>query len=706
MENSKNKKILVSDIECNGLYDECTTMWCAVTHDITTGETKTFSDYSEQIIDGGSEDYLKELDSADVVIGHNFVSYDLPVLKKLFGYEFEGEVVDTLILSKLFWFSRPRVRGAATAHSLAAWGIRTGTGKPEQEQWEEFEESMINRCQKDVVINTKTYEVLMKEKADQPGIDKAIAIEHRVAEICFQQYLNGWPVDFDKLEENIKYLDEEIERLVSEVEPLIPAYVKPKDGKATWEEVNELLDKPWKKVPITKMDHLGKPVRPAVKPFKPKILKSGLYDRYTALWFGIPQENALGERLVAGPYTRITFERVKLSQDALVKKFLLSIGWVPTQWNFKKDSNGKILRDDQNKPIPSSPKLSEDSFDSIEGELGQKIARHHTLVHRRNTLENINDPENKGWKALAKKDGRVHCETDPLGAATSRATHKGLVNVPGVKSLYGREMREVFTHSEDEILVGSDSSAAQLRLLAANMKDDNYVNIVVSGQEEDEDGNFLGTDVHTSNGRAFGLINEDLIEWLKIHNHDHPEYESKHDMFSGLRGQSKNGIYCLLFGGGDAKMGQTIKGTAADGKRLKKQFLDGFPKLANLLNRLNEEWNYNKNTYKEGWIVGLDGRRVYCESNHKLLNYLLQSDEAIMMKYVMVKADNLIRKNNIRAKQLVWMHDEINFSCHPDDQEKLVKILDHSYKVAAEQLSIYCPMDSGIKVGDNWGMIH
>ena len=265
---------VVMDIECNGLYEDVTKMWCAVTHCLENKETKIFSDYSEQIVDGGVQEFIDYIHQADTLICHNIIGYDLPVLEKLFGYKYEGDVIDTLIYSKFLWFTRPKVRGYPTPHSLGAWGVRTGISKPSQEQWLEWEEAMLTRCSEDVRINTVTYERLMLEKSKQPLSDKPLEVEHEIAKICFQQYLNGWLADKDKLEDNIVYLDKKISELEDYIEPEIPPYVKIKDGYCTWEECNKIMGNPFKKVPKTKLDHLGNLIRPAAKPFNPKVLKS------------------------------------------------------------------------------------------------------------------------------------------------------------------------------------------------------------------------------------------------------------------------------------------------------------------------------------------------------------------------------------------------------------------------------------------------
>ena len=700
-------RVIVCDIEANGLLDTCSKMWCAVTQDLTSGETKVFSDYSDTIVDGGTDDFIAYLKTCDKVIGHNWIGYDKEAIRLITGYEHEGDIIDTMLLSKLLHFTRyiPKGAGNGTRHSLATWGVRTGIAKPEQAQWEVWEESMLHRCKTDVEINVAVYHKLVKEMREQPETKQAVRIEHEVAHISAQQTRNGWLVDKEKLRANIEYLDVEIERLRLLLEPQIPHVIAPKDPACTWEESNIKLGTPFNKVPATRLDHLQRPIKPTRIPHIPKILKNGLYDRYTALWLGVPQEDALGERIVGGPFTRIEFKEVKLSQHKLIKDYLLSLGWQPTQWTFKRDRLKKILRDDRNQPIKNSPKITEDSYDTIPGEFGENFGRWATLVHRRNTLANPRD-DKKGWLNIMDSRGRISCDPDTLGAATGRMTHKGLVNVPGIRSIYGKEMRQCFIAPEGKVLIGADAAGAQLRLLAGAMGDEQYLETIISGVEENEKGIFVGSDVHTQNGIAAGLIRKADVDWLRNNKSDHPDYNIKHDAFVGARGRSKNFIYGLLFGAGDAKMGILVGGGAGEGKKMKSQFLSGFPKLRNLMIKLEREFDDNKAIYKEGFIKGLDGRRVYVDSKHKLLNYLLQGAEAVYMKYVMVLADKLLRKNNVDTKLLVFMHDELNYEVSPDNLGKAKKILSHAFSKVGDTLPIGCKMASDPKVGKNWYEIH
>ena len=143
---------LVFDIEANGI-ENVTKVWCYCSQDVETGETYkadiTSSNFSQNVY----TDFL----GADVLIGHNIVRYDLPVLEEVLGVKYEGEVFDTLLMSQLL--NRDRAGG----HSLAAWAKRLGREKQEHEEWDKYSPEMLERCRTDVEINVLIYEALLKE---------------------------------------------------------------------------------------------------------------------------------------------------------------------------------------------------------------------------------------------------------------------------------------------------------------------------------------------------------------------------------------------------------------------------------------------------------------------------------------------------------------------------------------------------------------
>jgi len=150
---------LVFDMESNNLLDNVEHCWCIVAKDIDTDKMYYFK--PEDIQHG-----LLFLQSSDTLIGHNIIKFDLPVFKKLHNFEYTGELIDTLVVSRLLNPDRPKPEGyiGKAPHSVEAWGVRFGHKKPEHEDWSKFTEEMLYRCEQDVLITEKIFYALEEEK--------------------------------------------------------------------------------------------------------------------------------------------------------------------------------------------------------------------------------------------------------------------------------------------------------------------------------------------------------------------------------------------------------------------------------------------------------------------------------------------------------------------------------------------------------------
>lgn len=151
---------------------------------------------------------------------------------------------------------------------------------------------------------------------------------------------------------------------------------------------------------------------------------------------------------IKGPFSKIEYKEINLNSSDQVKKYLLSVGWIPTQYNINKETREL-----------TSPKLTEDSFSSIKDDTGKLVARRNILVHRRRTIQNYDDPENKGILSFLRDDGRVPAEGITCATPTSRSKHmKAVCNIPKAKPnvVYGKEMRRLFCVKPPDLMIGAD----------------------------------------------------------------------------------------------------------------------------------------------------------------------------------------------------------------------------------------------------------
>ena len=94
------KTELLFDLESTGLLRQGSRIHCIVVRRGDDGNT----DVSDHLLERSIIQGVKQLEAADLLIGHNIISYDIPLIKEQFpGFEPQGKVMDTLVLSRLFY---------------------------------------------------------------------------------------------------------------------------------------------------------------------------------------------------------------------------------------------------------------------------------------------------------------------------------------------------------------------------------------------------------------------------------------------------------------------------------------------------------------------------------------------------------------------------------------------------------------------------
>lgn len=160
----------------------------------------------------------------------------------------------------------------------------------------------------------------------------------------------------------------------------------------------------------------------------------------------------------------------------------------------------------------------------------------------------------------------------------------------------------------------------------------------------------------------------------------------------------------FIYGAGDAKLGSIVDGTAADGARLRAQFLSALPKLGELIDKV-------KRAAKRGYLVGLDRRKIWMRRNdngdvmvHKALNTLLQCAGAVVMKQSLVLLTEYAK--DLDYIKVIDMHDEGQADVHPDDAEAYARYAEESIRAAGRHFKLNIPLDAEAKIGNAWHETH
>lgn len=366
-----------------------------------------------------------------------------------------------------------------------------------------------------------------------------------------------------------------------------------------------------------------------------------------------------------------------------IAKVLMDRGWEPTEMT-----------------PTGAPKVDEETLKTAKGiDLTEDILEY-LLINKR--IAQLAEGDN-AWLKLMKEDEdgytRIHGSVNPNGAVTGRATHAypNVAQVPAGRSPYGEECRSLFRVPTGWYEAGIDASGLELRCFAHFLypyDHGEYVNEILNG------------DIHTHNQKMAGLPTRD---------------------------QAKTMIYCMMYGGGDGKLGEVINGTAKDGKALKERFFNAVPAYKELCSDIertlitSSEWvgGVNKVTWRKRAhpdnsnlsithsILGLDRRVVYVRSPHSALNTLLQSAGALICKKWVCLVEENMRKAGYKHgwdgdfALMAWIHDECQIACRTREiAEDCVRIAQESMRQTQEFFKFNCQLDTEGKIGSNWYSCH
>jgi len=603
--NDVNKCWLIVDIETDNLYDDVTVVHCVVIHDICRNKTFTYGPDSVAAA-------LEHLATADVLIGHNVIFYDIPVLQKLHLIDCKARIIDTLICTRLIWPKEvldgldseqypqvpSKLRGSA---SLKAWGYRLSDNKIEFKNFKEYSEEMAEYCRQDVAITHKLFQKIQQENYAQ----SALQLEHDFALAINQQIRAGFPFDVDAaldLVDDLRAKQVEFEAQLKEIFP----------------------------------------------PIKHETVF-------------IPKVNNKNRGYIKGePFTKVHFEEFNPgSRQQIVDRLQTKYGWVPEKTTEK-----------------GNPVLDDDILGALPYPEAQPLAEY-MLVKKR--LGQISEGNNAWLKLVNNNTGCMHGDLITNGCITGRCAHRNpnMGQVPASYSPYGKECRALFHPPQGWNLIGVDAKALELRCLAGYLAlwdDGHYASIVT-----DE-----SIDIHTYNQEQFGVATRDI---------------------------SKRLLYGLLYGCGALKAGTIIDPNEKDeillrqmGSTAINSFMNGVPALKKLKTKLS-------NTITDrGYLRGLDRRALYCRSEFKGLNVLLQAAGAVLMKQVVINLHkNLNEIGLVHGHDWVqnaMIHDEIQLSCPPALTATVQTQALKAFPQAQEFFKFQCKIEGDSRVGNNWSETH
>jgi DNA polymerase I len=375
----------------------------------------------------------------------------------------------------------------------------------------------------------------------------------------------------------------------------------------------------------------------------------------------VPKVNNAGRGYVKGqPFTKVMHEEFNPgSRQQIVDRLQTKYGWVPEK---STEKGNPILDDDvlSALPYPEAKPLAE-----------------YMLIKKR--LGQIADGNNAWLKLVNDETGCMHGDVVTNGCITGRCAHRNpnMGQVPAGYSEYGKECRGLFHAPDGWTLIGVDAKALELRCLAgylAHWDGGEYARVVT-----DE-----SIDIHTYNQEMFGVATRDIAKRL---------------------------LYGLLYGCGALKAGTIIDPNEKDELVLRKlgstamnSFMQGIPALKALKDRIAH------NIAKREYLIGLDGRPLFCRSDFKGLNVLLQSSGALIMKQVVIELHNKMYDLGYIYghdwQQHAMIHDEVQVSCPPAMVDTLTSVALEAFPASQQFFDFQCPIHGDAHVGYCWDQTH
>jgi len=586
---------IVLDIETNGFLDKLDKVHSIVFKDI---ETKKLYSYNPKTIALG----LEQLNNATLIIGHNIQGFDLPALEKVFGFKYNGEIFDTLLVSRLIYtnlldtdYKRKELPAKLYGkHSLESWGYRLGLRKgsfSEDNIFDVWSEDMQKYCERDVEVNYLLYQKILKENYSPD----AIKLEHDFAHWIRLQERDGVLFDETTAKSLHSILCQRKAQLEEELAVVFPS----------WEKF------------------LG------YKRYKRDNKKRGIKAN-------VPVRQTKTE--IFNPNSR----------DHIADRLINVLGWKPKEFT----QTGK-------------PVVNEEVLSKLQYPEAKKISEY-LMVQKR--LGQLSDGD-QAYLKLTKR-GKIYGQVNTNGAVTGRCTHfnPNMAQCVAAHSPYGKEFRALFNSPSNMVMLGCDFSGLELRVLSHYMA--NYDNGEYARR-------LLEDDIHTANQKAAGLPTRD---------------------------KAKTFIYAFIYGCGNTKLSEILDVSEKEARQVRLKFTQNLPALANLINAV-------KRRYKmQGWLRGLDGRKLIPKAEFSSVNTLVQSAGALI-----VKKGTVILNEELHKAGFVWgkdyqqclhIHDEMQFYVLKERIDEFKEIAQSIFLKTQDHFKFRCQLDGTIKVGQNWSDTH
>lgn len=279
------------------------------------------------------------------------------------------------------------------------------------------------------------------------------------------------------------------------------------------------------------------------------------------------------------------------------------------------------------------------------------------------------------------KTGRVHTTYNQFVAATGRLSsiNPNLQNIP-IRTDRGREIRKAFVpRDKDHVLLAVDYSQIELRIMAEFSKDESMLEAFKNGR-----------DIHAATAaKIFQVPLEEVT--------------------SDMRRKAKTANFGIIYGISAFGLSQRLNISRTEAKEIIDAYFKEFPAVKAYMDDCIEK--AKKNEYVETLL----GRRRYLRdinsrnmtmrgfAERNAINAPIQGSAADMIKVAMINVHQWMKKENLKSKMILQVHDELVFDAHKDELELLQKEIP---KLMSAAVKLEVPIVAETGTGENWLEAH
>ena len=298
------------------------------------------------------------------------------------------------------------------------------------------------------------------------------------------------------------------------------------------------------------------------------------------------------------------------------------------------------------------------------------------LILEYRTLTKLDSTYVEGLLKQIGTDGRVHSVFKQTETRTGRisSTEPNMQNIP-VRKEIGRNMRKFFVAKDGYVLVDADYSQIELRVLSCVCGDENMQEAFLSGK-----------DIHRSTAAQVFDLPEDFVS-------------------DEMRRAAKAVNFGIIYGIGPFSLSKDIGVSVAEAKQYISNYLANYPKVSQFMDKTVEDGIRN------GYVTTIFGRRRYIPelnaSNKNVqafgrraaMNAPIQGAAADIIKLAMVKVYARIAREDIDARLILQVHDELILEVAEKDRERAEKLLKEEME-GAVRLAV--PFTADVHSGHSW----